>query len=104
MLTGAVASLAAVDAPQRITFGGSGSKLVLRSPADFAGVIDGFVKGDVIELDVPATKDTSAAGGANGGVLTLTDAQGNVVAQLAMIGPYQTNDFQVTSPGVVEHA
>jgi len=104
--TGAVASLAAVASTQAITFAGSSGKLVIRSPADFYGTISGFVKGDTIELDAPATHGTFAAGvvnGVTGGVLTLTDAPGNVVAQLSMIGAYVTTDFKLNPPGVVQH-
>lgn len=79
---------------------------MIRSPGDFYGTISGFVKGDTIELDAPATHGTFAAGvvnGVAGGVLTLTDAPGNVVAQLSMIGAYTTADFKVNPPGIAQH-
>jgi T5SS/PEP-CTERM-associated repeat protein len=104
--TGAVASLAAVAATQTITFASSSGELNLGIPATFAGMIAGFVQGDVIKLHAAATTLTFAAGPVNnqpGGVLTLTDTHGNVVAQLNMIGTYQASRFTLTL-GVVGYS
>ena len=102
---GAVVSVAAVASTQTITFASNTGKLVLANPGAFDGVIAGFVKGDIIELLAPATQGTFAPGpvnGLTGGVLTLKDTHGNLVAQLSMIGTYITSDFTVTL-GVVKH-
>ena len=102
---GAVVSVAAVASSQTITFASNTGKLVLLNPGAFAGVIAGFVKGDVIKLHAPATQGTFVPGlvnGLTGGVLTLEDGHNNPVAQLSMIGTYATGSFSVTL-GVVKH-
>jgi T5SS/PEP-CTERM-associated repeat protein len=97
---GAGASLAAVAATQTITFTSNSGELDLGIPAAFAGVITGFVKGDIIRLHAATTSYTFAPT-ATGGVLTVKDGP-NVVAQLKLIGSYP-GTFTVTL-GVVTYA
>jgi hypothetical protein len=79
-----------------MTFAGPGGNLKLYNLPDFAAVIAGFGRGDLIDLgDFGFSSRTTAS--FSSGTLTVTD--GNQHASLSLSGPYSTSNFALASDG-----
>src|SRR5208282_1987242 len=82
----------AVDAGHSITFTSGAGVLALGAPGQFAPTIDGFSKGDTIDLLHTAVTSLSFANN----VLTIMNGSTNV-ATLDITGNYTTSDFTLAS-------
>jgi T5SS/PEP-CTERM-associated repeat protein len=85
---GSVASLEAVSVGQTINFTGGDSKIILRNPGQFLGVVHGFGINDSIEVDFQV-----GSLGYTPGVLQIIDNFLVVRATVQIIGPYTLSSF-----------
>ena len=87
-----------VDSSHSATFTGATGTLALDDLLGFAGQVSNFASYDVIDLLGVAATGFGYAGGASGGVLTLT-GPGGTLGTLAFKGAYTSANFQLTSDG-----
>jgi hypothetical protein len=107
--SGATLDISSASA-QSVTFtnnNGNTGELILADSKDFTGQIVGFAgdgtttHSDLIDLtdvnftDVAASKTTYTDNGNGTGTLTLYNAAGQVIAQLAFVGSYQLSNFVI---------
>lgn len=85
---------AGVDSGQHFTFADTTGTLELGSPANFAGVIYGFARGDVIDLVNTPVNGLSYSGN----TLTVMNSTG-IVAELMFNGAYTISSFSAVSDG-----
>jgi hypothetical protein len=91
---GTVLLATGADSGQTVDFVSSSDALDLTTPAAFAGMIEGFTHGDLIDLKVKSATSLSFANG------TLTVKNGATpVASLHFAGSYTTNGFHLSSDG-----
>jgi hypothetical protein len=90
-----------------VTFEGTTGTLILDQSSSFSGQVAGFSgngnpsASDIIDLkDIAFGPGTTAsyAGNANGGILTVSDAQHDV-ASISLVGNYENSTFSVSSDG-----
>jgi autotransporter passenger strand-loop-strand repeat protein len=79
-----------------VTFAGQGGDLKLFNLPEFAAVISGFGRNDLIDLGDFAFSSSSTVSFSSG---TLTVTDGNKHAALTLSGPYSTSNFTLASDG-----
>ena len=95
ILAGSTLSLgSSVAAGQEAIFESATSKLVLGTPASFAGTLDAFVKGDTIDLSSVIASSLTYSGQ----TLTVHESGGAALA-LKFAGTYTQSSFGMTSDG-----